>query len=151
VDLLSSCLIYIKTTRTVDQAYKNTAAESHATWQQSTPEHLKHITGISMLIDDNDIPAIFCDKAHVEIASDSGHEPSSGISTFGWVIAVDKMIIAKGRGPAQTHPCLAELFRAEGYGLSSALIFIKNLIVKFQISPPAHLWSIYINNMALIQ
>jgi hypothetical protein len=46
---------------------------------------------------------------------------------------------------------MAELFRSEGYGLTSALIFINNMIEHYSIRPADHTWTIYINNMALIQ
>jgi hypothetical protein len=115
-------------------------------------EALEHILGtVSLLYDTDDIKALFYAKARVDIASDGGHDPETGISTYGWVVAVNKLLIAKGRGPAQVHPQLAESFRSEGYGLASALIFIHNLIRTFDISPPEHAWNIYINNKSLIQ
>jgi hypothetical protein len=116
-------------------------------------EVLDHIVGtVSLLYDNDDIlKALFYAKVRVDIASDGGHNPETGISTFGWVVSVNKLHIAKGRGPAQVHPQLAESFRSEGYGLASALIFIHNLIRTFDISPPEHAWNIYINNKSLIQ
>jgi hypothetical protein len=77
-------------------------------WYQRTPEKHNHMTGnISLLVDDHDLPSLFQDKAHIDIASDGGHDPKTGISTFGWAVAVNKLLIAKGRGPAQAHPRLA--------------------------------------------
>jgi hypothetical protein len=142
----------IKTTTAA--AMRDTAppASQHVIWYQRSSEKHNHMTGnISLLVDDNDLTSLFQDKAHIEIPSDGGHDPQSGISTFGWAVAVDNLLIAKGRGPAQAHSRLAESFRAEGYGLSSALLFIQNLTSAFNISPPAHEWTIYIDNMALIQ
>lgn len=104
-----------------------------------------------MLVDPDEIPLIFSQKTYIEVASDGGHDPRSGISTFGWVIAADKTLIAKGRGPAEAHPSLAESFRSEGYGLSSALIFIQNLKKEFNIQLRDHKITIHIDNMALIQ
>jgi hypothetical protein len=68
-------------------------------------EALDHIVGTAQLLHDtDDIKALFYEKARVDIASDGGHDPETGISTFGWVVAVNKLLIAKGRGPAQVHP-----------------------------------------------
>jgi hypothetical protein len=86
-----------------------------------------------------------------EIASDGGHEPHSGISTFGWVVAVNKTIIATGKGPAQAHPSMAESFRSEGYGLVSACLFLHKMIQHFNITTEQHQWMIYIDNKSLIQ
>jgi hypothetical protein len=121
-------------------------------WFMKSVEALDHIVGtVQLLQDTDDIRTIFSERARVDIASDGGHDPETGISTFGWVAAVNKLLIAKGRGPAQVHPQLAESFRSEGYGLASALIFINNLIRTFDISPREHVWNIYIDNKSLIQ
>jgi hypothetical protein len=64
---------------------------------------------------------------------------------------MDRQIIAKGRGPVDAHPELAESFRAEGYGLASAGIFIKSLINKFNVNANRHSWKIYIDNTSLIK
>jgi hypothetical protein len=60
-------------------------------------------------------------------------------------------MIAKGRGTVEGHPDLAESFRAEGYGLVSAGLFITNLIRKFRIKTEQHSWRVYIDNKSLIQ
>jgi hypothetical protein len=121
-------------------------------WFSQPVEALDHIVGtVSLLYDTAEIKELFHSKARMDIASDGGHDPETGISTFGWVVSVNKILIARGRGPALAHPQLAESFRSEGYGLASALIFIHNLIRNFDISPHEHLWNIYIDNKALIQ
>jgi hypothetical protein len=152
MDIIEMDTNHIKTTTAATALDTAPSASQHVIWYQRTPEKHNHMTGnISLLVDEHDIPSFFQEKAHIEIASDGGHDPKTGISTFGWAVAVDKLLIAKGRGPEQAHPQLAESFRAEGYGLSSALIFIHNLTSSFNISPTAHQWTIYIDNMALIQ
>jgi hypothetical protein len=122
-------------------------------WYQKAPKHWKHIVGeVSMRVPDDTIQNMITPKSTFEIASDGGHEPSTGISTFGWAIAVNRTIIATGRkGPAQAHPNLAESFRAEGYGLTSACLFIHNLIRKFKIQKESHRWVSYIDSKSLIQ
>jgi hypothetical protein len=121
-------------------------------WYNNPINSLSHIVGdITILNDTEDITNVFTSPTHIEIASDGGHDPESGISTYGWVVSADKQLIAKGRGPAQAHPLLAESFRSEGYGLTSALIFVHNLVKTFHILPQEHRWTIYIDNKALIQ
>jgi hypothetical protein len=81
------------------------AQEQQRVWYQVPFLKYPHLTGhTSLLMDPNDIQEIFHDKTHIEIASDGGHDPESGISTFGWVIAANTSLMAKGRGPAQAHP-----------------------------------------------
>jgi hypothetical protein len=63
------------------------------------------------------------EKSQMIIASDGGHDPSSGISSFGWAMTINNVVIAKGQGPVQVAPEMAESFRAEGYGLASACLF----------------------------
>jgi hypothetical protein len=97
-------------------------------WYRKPFQSFQLLTGqISLLIDPEDIHSLFQNKAHIEIASDGGHEPTTGISTYGWTAAANKILIAKGRGPAQAHPSMAESFCSEGYGLSSALVFIDKI------------------------
>jgi hypothetical protein len=106
---------------------------------------------ITLLVDENDILEILSNPARIEVASDGGFDPSSGISSYGWVIAFNRILIAKGRGPAEAHPDLAESFRSEGYGLASAAAFIMAMISFLQISIPEHSWKFYIDNKAMIQ
>jgi hypothetical protein len=87
----------------------------------------------------------------MEIATDGGYDPSSGISKYGWVIAVDKQVVAMGRGPAAAHPIMAESFRAEGFGIASAASFLKTIIQQFQMSATDFTWKVYIDNQAMIR
>jgi hypothetical protein len=43
-------------------------------------------------------------------------------------MAINKVIIAEGKGPAEGHPDLVESFRAKAYGLASAMAFVKLLV-----------------------
>jgi hypothetical protein len=144
--------IYIKTFPTSPLRQNSNNTVENTTWYQQHNRDFHNITGkVDLLADPEDYPALFEQKAYIDIASDGGHEPTSGISTFGWVVAVNKSPIAKGRGAAEAHPLLAESFRAEGYGLSSALTFIHNLAKQFNLTLASHQTTIYIDNMALIQ
>jgi hypothetical protein len=46
---------------------------------------------------------------------------------------------------------LAESFRAEGYGITSAGIFARNLINRFEIDTNNHEWFFYLDNQSMIQ
>jgi hypothetical protein len=56
-------------------------------------ERAEHIT---LLVDENDILEILSNPARIKVASDGGFNPSSGISSYGWVIAFNRILIAKG-------------------------------------------------------
>lgn len=85
---------------------------------------LKHI---QLLMDQEEIMDRLQQPVCIEIASDGGFNPTTGRSTYGWAIAIDKINLAMGRGPAAAHPALAESFRSEGYGLASAVLFMHRL------------------------
>jgi hypothetical protein len=129
-----------------------TTQENRTEWFQRTNGKLNQLVGeIALLHDPEEMQQIFTETTNAEIASDGGHDPTSGKSSFGWVISANKQLLAKGRGPAQSHPLLAESFRAEGYSIASALIFVHNLSNQLNISPDHHKWTIYLDNKALIQ
>jgi hypothetical protein len=105
---------------------------------------------VSLLMEENDIDQQLSSQTTFEIASDGGYDPLSGISSFGWVISMNRSLLAKGRGPAESHPDLAESFRSEGYGLESVSRFIIEMVDHFKISPDDHTWKFYIDNKAMI-
>jgi hypothetical protein len=130
----------------------NKTKEKNTVWYKRAPEHLEHILGeVTIQMTDTAAQDIINHNSNFEIASDGGHDPHSGISTFGWVVAANKTIIARGKGPAQAHPSMAESFRSEGYGLVSACLFLHNMIRHFHIITEQHRWTIYIDNKSLIQ
>jgi hypothetical protein len=103
-----------------------------------------------ILMEAQDIPKLFSNHTIVETASDGGFNPSTGISSFGWVVAANKTLIAMGRGPVAAHPELAESFRAEGYGLAAALLFLSSMTKHLKIDIQKHSWKFYIDNKAMI-
>jgi ribonuclease HI len=152
IDIITQTYIFIKTLLTSSLQQNSNGTAEHTTWYQQHARDHHNITGkVDLLADPEEYPALFKQRVHIDIALDGGHEPTSGISTYGWVVAVNKRPIAKGRGAAEAHPLLAESFRAEGYGLSSALTFIHNLAKHFNLTLASHQTTIYIDNMALIQ
>jgi hypothetical protein len=127
-------------------------------------QHIKHIsTGlttnakdlilhhVNMTVDTEDLRNSIIDGQHFEAATDGGFDPTSGVSTYGWVISLDKQVVAMGRGPAAAHPRLAESFRAEGFGIASAASFLQILIQNFNINTNDFTWRLYVDNQAMIK
>jgi hypothetical protein len=108
-------------------------------------------TKATLLLEEQDIAEILLHPTTIEIASDGGFNPSTGISSFGWVVAMNKTLVAMGRGPTAAHPDLAESFRAEGYGLAAVSWFLTVLAAHYKIDKQKHTLKFYINNKAMIQ
>jgi hypothetical protein len=106
---------------------------------------------ITLLLDENDIKRILDSPTRIEVASDGGFDPLTGISSYGWVVALNRVLITKGRGPTEAHPDLAKSFRSEGYGLASVAAFIMAMVTFFHIPVKEHTWKFYIDNKAMIQ
>jgi hypothetical protein len=145
-DILTITENEIRTANTKPTREKQAKERENLRWYEKAPPNLQQLIGKTEIVFDDDDLEIPDKHAVFEIASDGGHDPQSGISTFGWVVAVNKQIIAKGRGPVEVHPELAESFHAERYGLASAGLFIKNLIQEFDVEVNRHTWKIYIDN-----
>jgi hypothetical protein len=139
-------------TANIPQRWQNSTGQTTSgKWYEETSAELQHLVGnVALLFDETEF-TLPEGRNDFEIASDGGYDPSSGISTFGWVVAMNQQLIARGRGPVEVHPMLAESFRAEGYGLVSVGLFIKNLIHRFEIDTATKNWKIYIDNKSLIQ
>jgi hypothetical protein len=104
-----------------------------------------------MLLEEQDIKRLLENQSLFEIASDGGFNPATGISSYGWVVAINKVLVAQGRGPTEAHPDLAESFRSEGYGLASMAAFIMAMATFLPIQIKIHRWKFYIDNKAMIQ
>jgi hypothetical protein len=97
---------------------------------------------------------IWLDKSRpnlIDIASDGSHDQDRGTITYGWVMAVNEVIIAEGKGPAEGHPNLVGSFRAEAYGLASATAFAKMLVQHLRVDPDQGKWFCHIDNKSLIK
>jgi hypothetical protein len=106
---------------------------------------------ITLLVEEQEISQILQNPARIEVASDGGFDPATGISSYCWVIALNRVLVAKGRGPAEAHPDLGESFRSEGYGIASASAFLMAMVTFLNISVDDHIWKFYIDNKAMIQ
>jgi hypothetical protein len=65
----------------------------------------------------------------IQIASDGGAIP--GRASHGWILQIGTTKIAKGKGP--TFGDDPRSFRAEGYGMASALLYLRLLQQEFNI------------------
>jgi hypothetical protein len=101
-------------------------------------------------VTDEEIRKMMSTRAIIDAASDGGHDPKTGIISFGWTITINEKDIAHGKGPAEAHHQLADSFRAEAYGLAAVSSFIQTLIAHFKVQPKNHRWFIYIDNKKLI-
>jgi hypothetical protein len=96
----------IRTANTQPMLKNPVTTRRYQRWFEEAPKNLQHLIGnTDIIFDDSDLE-LWEDHSAFEIASDGGHDPQSGISTFGWVVARNRQIIAKGRGPVEVHPDL---------------------------------------------
>jgi hypothetical protein len=56
---------------------------------------------VDMIADEKYLHHLFQRHALIDTATDGGHDPYTGILTYGWVIAVNECIIARGTREAQ--------------------------------------------------
>jgi hypothetical protein len=106
---------------------------------------------ICLTMEESDIRDKFRQQAIIDTATDGGFDQLPGIISYGWVVAVNEMVIAKGKGPAEAHPVIAEAYRGEAYGLAAAATFIREMIDYLSIQPKRHRWFFHIDNKALIK
>jgi hypothetical protein len=152
VDPLQTTDTLIKTSNPPAQRLQPPTKPNPQQWYERAPQEWNHLVGtITLRQSEETIAQLIDGKTKFELASDGGHDPASGISTFGWVATINRTIIANGRGPAQAHPTMAESFRSEGYGIASAGLFIRNLVKRFNIKPTQHSWFLYVDNKSMIQ
>jgi hypothetical protein len=106
---------------------------------------------VEITMDEHLIGELLNKRVQFDIASDGGHDQNTGILTYGWVVSMNEIIIATGRGPAEAHPRLAESFRAEAYGLAAATTFIQIMAHHYDIAVQDHRWFFILDSKTLIQ
>jgi hypothetical protein len=131
----------------------NLDTTTHGTFQDKINQlsHNSLLKNTRIMVDDNTISELLSQKSTVDVATDGSHDSDTGKLSFGWAVAINRMVIASGSGPAMAHPDLAESFRAEGYGLASAAAFINQLITYFNADANTHKWNFHLDSMTLIQ
>jgi hypothetical protein len=63
-----------------------------------------------IVIPRDEIQHLLATRILIDIATDGSYDPQTGKMAFGWVIAIDEVVIATGRGPAAGHPSMASSF-----------------------------------------
>jgi hypothetical protein len=104
-----------------------------------------------LLVEEEDLIESLSQQAYIDIATDGSYNPESGISSFGWAIIINDLVVATGQGPAEAHLEMADPLRAETYGLASSAYFLNILVKHCHINPTDHVWTIYLDNMSLIK
>jgi hypothetical protein len=105
---------------------------------------------IQLKVEEDDIEQQMQQKSYVDIATDGSYDQVSGISSYGWTMAINQTVVATGKGPAEAHPMLAEPFRAEVYAVAAAA-FAELLVDHYQTDPGNHNWTFILNNTLVIQ
>jgi exonuclease III len=91
--------------------------------QQLHPSLKNLVNHVETLATDQEIDNCLASNQPIRIASDGGAIP--GRASYGWIIQMGTTKIAKGKGP--THGDDPRSFRAEGYGMASALLYLRLL------------------------
>jgi hypothetical protein len=93
------------------------------------PTSLKQLVdNVEVLASDEAIQECFDAQQHIRLASDGGAIP--GRASFGWILQVGDVQIAKGKGPAFGDD--PRSFRAEGYGMASGLLYLRLIQQTFE-------------------
>jgi hypothetical protein len=106
---------------------------------------------IQFTVDESDIQKQLQQPVTFDVATDGSYNRSSGITSYGWVITLNKTIIAKAQGPVPAHKLMSEPFRAEVYGVASASSFLNLLMDHMKDKAERHKWFCLVDNLSLIQ
>jgi hypothetical protein len=106
---------------------------------------------VQLKVTEQDIRDSFEYRTYIDVATDGSYDQGSGKMSYGWVIALNNTVIATGCGPAESHPSLAEPFRAETYALAAAAAFIEQMLEHFRITANDHVWHFIMDNTSLIR
>jgi hypothetical protein len=109
------------------------------------------LQNVTLMKEESDIRARFQRATFIDMATDGSYDSVSGISSYGWVVTLNDEVLAKGRGPAEGHPDMAEPIRAETYGLAAGAMFFNIIIQQCDINTEDHVWTIHIDNTNLIK
>jgi hypothetical protein len=87
------------------------------------------VSDTELLLPVEDLAEVFSTKKPIYLASDGGASPRKG--SYGWVLQVGDLPIARGKGAAQGSD--PHSFRAEGYGMSSGLLYLLQIHLRYGI------------------
>jgi hypothetical protein len=98
--------------------------------RQLPPSLRNLVQHVQSLATEQEIETCLQANQTIRIASDGGAIP--GRASYGWILQIGAIQIAKGKGP--THGGDPRSFRAEGYGMAAALLYLRLLqrLHKFQ-------------------
>ena len=108
------------TMHTAEQESSQTLSAQIAQLPESLSQLLQDVT---ILIPEEDIATALSSSETLYLASDGGAVTNKG--SYGWVLQAGPLPIAKGKGWAQGSD--PRSFRAEGYGMSSGLLYLLQL------------------------
>jgi hypothetical protein len=91
--------------------------------RQLHPSLKQLVQNVDRIATEADLLQSIASKETIRIASDGGAIP--GRASYGWVIQIGDTQIAKGKGP--TFGDDPRSFRAKGYGMASALLYLRLL------------------------
>jgi hypothetical protein len=95
---------------------------------QALPNSLQQLPHhVERLVPEETIDSCFSRKEPIYLARDGGAIP--GQASFGWFLQIGTAQIAKGKGPAYGDD--PRLFYAKGYGMASALLYLRILTEHF--------------------
>lgn len=107
-------------------------------------------TNLNIVVDEEDLKLTLAQKAIIDMASDGSHDQHTGNLAYGWVMAINGTVIAKGQGRVSCPRAMSGSFRAEAYGLAAVAQFTVALVKFFQLQTDEHQWFIYLDNKTLI-
>jgi hypothetical protein len=156
IDVKSESGEWIITARASERIREHTSTENGSSMSSPTfwnkvkeRAHLSN-TRINIEVEEADLGITLSQKAIIDIASDGSHNQHTGNLTYGWVIAINTTVVAKGQGRTQCPVDMAGSFRAEAYGVAAVSQVIALMSEHYELKAGEHEWYFYIDNKTLI-
>jgi hypothetical protein len=108
-------------------------------------------TRVNIEVDEADLEITLDQKSIIDIASDGSHNRHTGNLTYGWVIAINTTVVAKGQGRTRCPVDMAGSFRAEAYGVAAVSQVLAIMVEHYELRSEEHDWYLYIDNKTLIE
>jgi hypothetical protein len=130
---------------------QNTANTATLKQKINSRDHDPLYYNIQLTVDELDIQQQLRNTATFDVATDGSFNNATGISSYGWVITLNRTVIAKAQGPVPAYKIMAEPFRAEIHGVASASSFINMLMDHMNDNAIRHKWFCLIDNTSVIR
>jgi hypothetical protein len=108
-------------------------------------------TSLDIVVDESELELTLSQETIIDIASDGSHDQYSGNLAYGWVLAINGTVIAKGQGRVRCPRVMSGSFRSEAYRIAAAAQFTVTMVNHFKVKPKEHKWYIYLDNKTLIK